>query len=104
MPRFFVDPPQNDRVTVTGADAHHISRVLRMRVGEELTVTIPVSEENAQALSDGDAALYHIDGDGTAEAVEEFEVVINGENSSVTFTSNTFSSIRIKYPFFIGKS
>jgi len=59
--------------------------------GEELTVTIPVSEENAQALSDGDAALYHIDGDGTAAAVEEFEVVINGENSSVTFTSNTFS-------------
>ena len=58
---------------------------------EELTVTIPVSEENAQALSDGDAVLYHIDGDGTAAAVEEFEVVINGENSSVTFTSNTFS-------------
>ncbi|MBE7038984.1 MAG: leucine-rich repeat domain-containing protein, partial [Ruminococcaceae bacterium] len=58
---------------------------------EELTVTIPVSQENAQALYDGDAALYHIDGDGTAEAVEEFEVVINGENSSVTFTSNTFS-------------
>lgn len=59
--------------------------------GETVTVTIPVSEENAQALSDGDAALYHIDGDGTAEAVEEFEVAVDGENSSVTFTSNTFS-------------
>ncbi|MBQ4527575.1 MAG: leucine-rich repeat domain-containing protein [Clostridia bacterium] len=59
--------------------------------GEELTVTIPVSEENAQALSAGDATLYHIDGDGSADAVEGFEVVLNGENSSVTFTSNTFS-------------
>ena len=40
MPRFFVSPSQitADSVTVTGDDAHHISRSLRMRVGEGLTV------------------------------------------------------------------
>ncbi len=41
MPRFFVDAVQieNGRVTVTGADAHHISRSLRMAAGEEITVS-----------------------------------------------------------------
>ncbi len=40
MPRFFVTKDQIDsgRVTVTGDDAHHISRSLRMAVGELITV------------------------------------------------------------------
>lgn len=38
MPRFFVDETAGDRVCITGDDAHHISRSLRMRVGETLTV------------------------------------------------------------------
>lgn len=38
MPRFFVDPVQGDIATVTGADAHHLSRVLRVRMGEKLTL------------------------------------------------------------------
>ena len=40
MPRFFVSPSQitDSVVTITGEDAHHISRSLRMRVGESLTV------------------------------------------------------------------
>ena len=41
MPRFFVraDQVQNDTVTILGDDAHHISRSLRMAVGERITVS-----------------------------------------------------------------
>ena len=40
MPRFFVDAVQisGDAVTLTGDDAHHISRSLRMAAGEHITV------------------------------------------------------------------
>ena len=40
MPRFFVQRGQieNDTVTLTGDDAHHLSRSLRMAVGERITV------------------------------------------------------------------
>ncbi len=40
MPKFFVDKSQvlSDNITVTGDDVSHISRVLRMQVGDELTV------------------------------------------------------------------
>lgn len=40
MPRFFVrkDQIENGKLTVLGDDAHHISRSLRMAVGEKITV------------------------------------------------------------------
>lgn len=40
MPRFFIDPKQlcGDTVSITGDDAHHISRSLRMAAGEHITV------------------------------------------------------------------
>lgn len=40
MPRFFTTPAAlaSEPVRITGADAHHMQRVLRLRVGEELTV------------------------------------------------------------------
>jgi len=40
MPRFFVNEDQinNDIVTIIGDDAHHISRSLRMAVGENITI------------------------------------------------------------------
>lgn len=40
MPRFFVQPQDIDgeRLTITGSDARHIGKVLRMRKGDELTV------------------------------------------------------------------
>lgn len=37
MPRFFIDNPSDDFITVTGSDAHHIGYSLRMKKGEELT-------------------------------------------------------------------
>lgn len=38
MPRFFVESIEGDLLTVTGDDARHIGRSLRMRPGEELTL------------------------------------------------------------------
>ena len=42
MPRFFVNTaqidPERGRVTLTGADAHHVARSLRMAAGEKITV------------------------------------------------------------------
>ena len=38
MPRFFVDGPVTEVATVTGADAFHIARSLRMAKGEEVVV------------------------------------------------------------------
>lgn len=37
MPRFFIDAPASDFITVTGSDARHIGYSLRMKTGEEIT-------------------------------------------------------------------
>lgn len=38
MPRFFVESVPGDRIIITGEDARHIGRSLRMKKGESLTV------------------------------------------------------------------
>lgn len=38
MPRFFVDDTSGDRIIITGETARHISKSLRMTVGEELVL------------------------------------------------------------------
>ena len=38
MPRFFVEPFDGDTTAIIGQDAHHIARVLRMQVGEDVTL------------------------------------------------------------------
>lgn len=38
MPRFFIENVSGESITVTGQDAAHISRSLRMKVGDKLTV------------------------------------------------------------------
>lgn len=38
MPRFFIEHGDPDEIVITGEDAHHIGRSLRMRTGELLTV------------------------------------------------------------------
>lgn len=60
-------------------------------MGETLTVTVPVSKEDAEALLNGEADIYHIDGDGTAEKVEDMLVEFDGENALVNITSDSFS-------------
>lgn len=38
MPRFFTDNINRDNIIITGSDANHIGRSLRMKKGEEITV------------------------------------------------------------------
>lgn len=38
MPRFFTNEIDEDNITLTGSDANHIGRSLRMKKGEEITV------------------------------------------------------------------
>lgn len=38
-PHFFVDSVDSDRVSIIGDDAHHAARALRIRPGEEITVS-----------------------------------------------------------------
>lgn len=38
MPRFFVSEANDEKIVLTGENARHIGRSLRMRVGEEITV------------------------------------------------------------------
>ena len=38
-PHFFADSLDSDHVSITGDDAHHAARALRIRPGEEITVS-----------------------------------------------------------------
>lgn len=38
MPRFFTNEINEDNITITGSDANHIGRSLRMKKGEEITI------------------------------------------------------------------
>lgn len=38
MPRFFTNEIDENNIVITGDNSHHISRALRMKVGEELTI------------------------------------------------------------------
>ena len=38
MPRFFTNELDENNIVLTGSDANHIGRSLRMRPGEEVTV------------------------------------------------------------------
>ena len=39
MPRFFTENISDEQIVLTGEDAHHVSKVLRMKTGDELTVS-----------------------------------------------------------------
>ena len=41
MRRFFIDAPLDAEMFIQGQDAHHISRVLRMQVGDSIVVVAP---------------------------------------------------------------
>ena len=70
MPRFFVDPIVGDSTVVTGQDAHHIARVLRMREGEPLT------------LCDGVGIDYHCEIDGFSDGAVQLRVLSRGVSQS----------------------
>lgn len=46
MPRFFVDEkPKGENIIIKGEDAHHITKVLRMKIGEPLTICDSVGND-----------------------------------------------------------
>ncbi|MBS5144807.1 MAG: 16S rRNA (uracil(1498)-N(3))-methyltransferase [Butyricicoccus pullicaecorum] len=60
MPRFFIDyVPDCDSIILTGDDAHHISRVLRMKSGENLTICDGMGTDYLCALSHTDSGKAH---------------------------------------------
>lgn len=54
MPRFFIDavPVSDGKIALTGTDAHHISRSLRMAAGERITVCDGKGTEYVCELTD----------------------------------------------------
>lgn len=60
MPRFFIDyVPDCDSITLTGDDAHHISRVLRMKSGEHLTICDGMGTDYLCVLSETESGKAH---------------------------------------------
>ncbi len=60
MSRFFVSPFDGDTTTITGQDAHHIARVLRMQVGETVTLCDARGTDyqgTIAAISDGEVRV-----------------------------------------------
>lgn len=57
MPRFFIEPVTGEIARVSGQDAHHIARVLRMRIGEPLTLCDSAGTDyhcTVEAITDGE--------------------------------------------------
>lgn len=65
MPRFFIPPVSGDIVTLTGEDAAHISRSLRMRPGEVITLSDGAS-------TDYEAELIETGSEVTARILSRF--------------------------------
>ena len=73
MPKFFVDKNQINEgyITITGEDAHHISRSLRMATGEHITVSDKESYEYD--------AVLEVFGDGVVKARIEDKMLSSAE-------------------------
>ena len=61
MPRFFTPPIDGDRALITGEDASHITRSLRLRPGEELTLCDGSGfDYRARILETGDPVVLEV--------------------------------------------
>lgn len=58
MPRFFTNEIDKDNITLTGNDANHIGRSLRMKKGEELTVCCNGTDYNCVISSITSDTVY----------------------------------------------
>ena len=62
MPRFFIDFLPNEQTAISGADGKHITRSLRMKVGEPLTLCDGKGMDYACAIEsiNGDEVMVHV--------------------------------------------
>ncbi len=58
MPRFFVEQGGTEEIVITGEDARHIGRSLRMRVGEALTVCAEGIDYDCEITRITDSEVY----------------------------------------------
>lgn len=58
MPRFFVEQANPEEIIITGEDARHIGRSLRMRTGEELTVCAEGMDYQCEITRITDSEVY----------------------------------------------
>lgn len=58
MPRFFVEHANPEQIIITGEDAHHIGRSLRMRTGEQLTVCAEGMDYECEITRITDSEVY----------------------------------------------
>ncbi len=58
MPRFFVEHADPEQIIITGEDANHIGRALRMRTGEELTVCAQGMDYQCEITRITDSEVY----------------------------------------------
>lgn len=57
MPRFFIDRPEGANAVITGADAVHIGRSLRMKLGDGITLCFNGTDYDAKILSISDSRV-----------------------------------------------
>lgn len=79
MPRFFISaPPTGDTIPITGEDARHLLRVLRMRVGETLTICDGAATDYACTLQqiDGDTAICAVQGQSASRGEPSVAVTL----------------------------
>lgn len=57
MPRFFIDMPTDSKAVITGSDAVHIGRSLRMKLGDEITLCSQGIDFNAEILTISDSEV-----------------------------------------------
>lgn len=58
MPRFFTEHANADEIIITGEDAHHIGRSLRMRPGEQLTVCAEGMDHQCEIIRITESEVY----------------------------------------------
>ena len=61
MPRFYIDPPAGDFITLTGEDARHICRSLRMSAGETLVLCDGAGNDYNGVLRQADGQTATVD-------------------------------------------
>ena len=76
MPRFFIDPPAGTTVTLTGDSAAHISKSLRMAVGDTLVLCDGAGTDYAAEISAMDRNTVTAEITGRTASVGEPDVRI----------------------------
>ncbi len=76
MAWFFKDEEINDICLITGEDAKHIEKSLRMRVGEELTLVTPMGQEHLCRISAFGADSVEVESISSKPCEQEADVEV----------------------------